>query len=66
MAEARGRAEWDRTAAILALTANINRDPRRGRPLTPADFNPYAKHSPAKVIKADFSIFQLLVKKPEV
>jgi len=59
-------AQWVPMATLLALTANINRDPRRGRLLTPADFNPYAKHAPAKVIKADFSIFQLLVKKPEV
>lgn len=42
MAEARQRAAWGRTAAVLALLANCHRDPQRGRPLRPADFDPYA------------------------
>ena len=41
MAEGRGRDEWGRTAALLALIANVNRDPRRGRAFRPSDFNPY-------------------------
>jgi hypothetical protein len=41
MARARRREEWSRTAAIMALTANINRDAtRRSRPYTAADFDP--------------------------
>jgi len=42
MAEARSRDEWAHTSAILALIANVNRDPKKGRPLKPADFDPYA------------------------
>lgn len=43
MAEARQSAAWDHTAAILAMVANVNRDPRKSRPLRPADFHPYGK-----------------------
>jgi len=44
MAEGRGRAEWARTAALLAMIANVNRDPkRRPRPYRPSDFDPYAR-----------------------
>ena len=42
MAEARSRDEWAHTSAILALIANVNRDPKKGRALKPADFDPYA------------------------
>jgi len=41
MAEARGRDEWGRMSSLLALIANVNRDPRRTRAFRPADFNPY-------------------------
>jgi len=41
MAEGRGRDEWGRMSSLLALLANVNRDPRRTRAFTPADFNPY-------------------------
>jgi len=41
MAEARGRDNWTHTSAILALIANVNRDPKKTRPLKPADFDPY-------------------------
>ena len=43
MAEARSRAEWDRTAALMALTANIHRDPKKTRRYKPKDFNPYCE-----------------------
>lgn len=42
MAEGRQRADWDRTAAVLSMLYNINRDPKKGRALSPEDFNPYA------------------------
>ena len=41
MAEARGRADWGRTSAMLALLANAHRDPKRSRAFKPTDFNPY-------------------------
>ena len=42
MAEARGRDAWAHTSAVLALLANVNRDPKKTRPFKPADFDPYA------------------------
>ncbi|HUU30836.1 MAG TPA: hypothetical protein VMY69_01895 [Phycisphaerae bacterium] len=41
MADARGRDEWGRMASLMALIANVNRDPRRCRAFKPADFSPY-------------------------
>lgn len=43
MAEARGRDNWAHTSAILALMANVNRDPKRSRVYKPADFDPYQR-----------------------
>lgn len=42
MAEGRGREMWGHTSAVLALMANCNRDPKKSRAFSPADFNPYA------------------------
>ena len=43
MAEGRGRAEWSRWSSLMALIANVNRDPRRCRAFKPGDFNPYER-----------------------
>jgi hypothetical protein len=42
MAEAAGRERWGRASALMALLANVNRDPKRGRPFSPEDFSPFA------------------------
>ncbi|MBU0717311.1 MAG: hypothetical protein KJ749_03605 [Planctomycetes bacterium] len=42
MAEARGRESWTHTSGILALIANVNRDPKKTRPFKPSDFDPYS------------------------
>ena len=42
MADGRGRTEWARAAWLMALIANVNRDPKQRRqPFQPEDFNPY-------------------------
>ena len=43
MAGGRGRAEWSRMSSLMALVANVNRDPRRTRVFRPRDFNPYER-----------------------
>lgn len=43
MAEGRLRDEWSRTSSLLAMIANAHRDPRKGRPFKPGDFDPFAK-----------------------
>jgi hypothetical protein len=40
MAQARRQEHWNHTASLLAMLANVNRDPKKGRALRPADFHP--------------------------
>lgn len=40
MAEGHNRDAWGRMSALLALTANCHRDPKKGRVFKPADFDP--------------------------
>jgi len=42
MAGARGRDNWAHTSAVLALVANVNRDPKKTRAYKPSDFDPYS------------------------
>jgi hypothetical protein len=50
MAEARGCDEWNRTSALMALIASVNRDPKKSRAARPSDFNPFAQSNiPVKV-----------------
>ena len=41
MAEGRGRLDWGRTSCLMAIVANILRDPKKTKAVKPADFNPY-------------------------
>ena len=41
MAEGRGRLDWGRTSCLMALIANILRDPKKTKAVKPGDFNPY-------------------------
>ena len=49
MAEARSRAAWAHTSSLLAMLANVNRDPKRSRAFRPDDFDP---HSPERSRRA--------------
>ncbi len=40
MAEAKSKDSWSHTSSILALIANVNRDPKKSRTFKPDDFNP--------------------------
>jgi hypothetical protein len=43
MAHAKQRSEWRRTASIMALIAETNRDPKQqSQPFTEDDFDPFA------------------------
>jgi len=59
MAEGKCREAWAHTAAVLSLTANIHRDPKRTKAFKPSDFNPYeaAKRNAVKG-KADMTILK--------
>jgi|LSQX01.1.fsa_nt_gb hypothetical protein len=41
MTESRERSEWGRLSSLMALIANVNRDPKRRGSYKPAEFNPY-------------------------
>jgi hypothetical protein len=45
LAEARQRDQWNHTASVMALIANVNRDPKKGRPAKPDDFHPLRKYT---------------------
>jgi len=50
MAEARSRENWARTSAVLALTANCHRDPKKSKTFTPVDFNPHVLADKKKAV----------------
>ena len=61
MAEARQRDGWNHTAAVLAMLANVNRDPRKGRAFKPADFHPVAtarRTESAPTLKGDIGMLK--------
>lgn len=65
MAEAAGRHRWAHTSAVLALVANAHRDPKKGRPFTPADFNPYLRRKEPVVAKVGIAVLkQVFVDRP--
>ncbi len=42
MARGRMTEAWNHTSQLLALTYNVNRDPKKTKAATPADFHPLA------------------------
>ena len=65
MAQARQSDNWNHTAALLAMLANVNRDPKKGRAFKPADFHPIPHatkrtESPAP-LKGDITMLKIFV-----
>jgi hypothetical protein len=61
MAQAAARERWARTSAVLALIANVNRDPKKTRPFKPLDFDPYAApQAPAQGIEVNSETIEML------
>ncbi|MCK6488493.1 MAG: hypothetical protein L6R48_09225 [Planctomycetes bacterium] len=58
MAEARSQERWNHTAALLALTANCHRDPKRRHPYVPADFLPKRADQATAAPLTDLSILK--------
>ncbi|MBM4020482.1 MAG: hypothetical protein FJ288_19550 [Planctomycetes bacterium] len=50
MVEARSREAWAHTSAVLALVANVNRDPKKHGPFKPSDFDPHKRNEKDLVI----------------
>ena len=51
MAEAKAKFEWGIASSVMSLLANLNRDPKKGKPLKPSDFNPFAPAPPKIVLR---------------
>ena len=50
MLDGKQRHDWSIASGVMALVANIHRDPKRSRRLNPSDFDPFAKRQrPIKV-----------------
>lgn len=58
MAEARSRDEWNRTACVMALLANLNRDPKKHAPYKPSDFHPLEHKGKQVIGTADIGILK--------
>lgn len=52
MDEARSRAAWDHTSAIVATLVNVNRS-KKSRPVKIKDVHPHAKRDPLPLTTAD-------------
>ena len=53
MVEGRGKFEWGIASSMMALLVNLNRDPRKGKAASPADFNPFAPKVPKVILKGE-------------
>ena len=51
MADGRAKFEWGIASSMMALLANLSRDPKRGNPLKPSDFNPFTPEPPKVVLR---------------
>ena len=43
MTEGKTKESWQHTSSIMALIANVNRDPKKTKPFKPSDFDPMQK-----------------------
>ena len=60
LADGAQRERWMRMSPLMALIANVNRDPRRCRPFRPEDFDPFAaKAGPEPVVLDRTTVGQL-------
>ena len=62
MAEGRAKDQWQHTSSLLALIANVNRDPKKTQEFKPSDFNPTLSTSRPDVIVVDKENVSLLKK----
>ena len=61
MADGRMRQAWNHTSTVLALIANVNRDPKKSKAFGPKDFHPYETRKAERPVKADISILKKFV-----
>jgi len=66
MAEAKSQQRWAHTSALLAMLANVHRDPKKSRLFKPADFNPHLRGKEKTVAKVGIKVLkQVFVDRPQ-
>jgi len=59
MADARRKDQWSHTAAVLALVANVHRNPKkRSKPYSPAEFHPFVERKPVTIEQAGIRVLK--------
>jgi hypothetical protein len=58
MAEARSQQAWAHTSGILAMLANLHRDPKKSRAYKPGDFNPHVRRKPLTIQRVGISVLK--------
>lgn len=58
MADAKERSDWGRASSLMALMANLNRDPKKRGPFKPSEFSPPFGAGKAEVARADISVLK--------
>ena len=59
MCDARRQDQWSHTAALMALIANVHRNPKkRSRPYLPADFHPLVERKPVSIEKVGIRVLK--------
>ncbi|HAN98342.1 MAG TPA: hypothetical protein DCQ98_13325 [Planctomycetaceae bacterium] len=58
LAEERQRDQWAHTSLVLAVLANLHRDPKRTGRYSPDDFNPFAASRGAPPPKAGIEVLK--------
>ncbi|MCL2647560.1 MAG: hypothetical protein FWD61_11235 [Phycisphaerales bacterium] len=68
MTQSRQEDNWNHTAALLTMLANVNRDPKKGRAFKPADFHPafptrrkHTESKPPAPLKGDITMLKFFV-----
>ena len=61
MAQARSRQAWAHTSTVLAMLANVNRDPKKCPAFKPADFDPHTVRETV-VLKVGIEALKMFVK----
>ena len=51
MGEGKGKFDWAQTSSLMALAVNLMRDPKKGKAVSPNDFNPFAEKPERIVLK---------------
>jgi len=59
MVGARRQDQWSHTAAVLALTANVHRNPKkRSKPYSPAEFHPLVERKLVTIAKTGIRVLK--------